>query len=82
MTDRFRRNAHAEERSRAWRVPAETIKAKGINLTLSGLGLIEPETIEHQPPEEILERVAEHEARVAQLIAEMQALLEDGSGTR
>jgi len=31
----------------------------------------------HRPPEEILERVAEHEARIAQLIAEMQALLDE-----
>jgi type I restriction enzyme M protein len=72
----------AEEPDRAWRVSAQTIKDKGYNLTLAGLGLIEPETIEHDPPEEILERVAEHEARITQLIAEMQALLEDGNGTR
>jgi len=70
----------AEEPGRAWRVPAQTIKDKGYNLTLAGLGLIEPETIEHQPPEEILERVAEHEARITQLIVEMQALLMTNGG--
>ena len=70
----------AEEPGRAWRVSVETIKANGTNLTLSGLGLIEQETFEHQPPEEILERVAEHEARIAELIAEMQALLEKDEG--
>ncbi len=74
--------ARAEEPGRAWRVPAQVIKDKGYNLTLAGLGLIEPETIEHQPPEEILERVAEHEARIAQLVTEMRALLENGNGTR
>ena len=72
----------AEEPGRAWRVPAQTIRDKGYNLTLAGLGLTEPETIEHQPPEAILERVTEHEARIAQLIAEMRALLEDGNGAR
>ena len=70
----------AEEPGRAWRVSAETIKAKGTNLTLSGLGLVEQEAIEHQPPEEILERVTEHEARIVQLIAEMRALLEKDEG--
>lgn len=70
----------AEEPGRAWRVPAQTIKDKGYNLTLSGLGLIEPETIEHQPPEEILERVAEHEKRIMQLVAEMRALLDAERG--
>lgn len=64
-----------EAQGRAWRVSAQTIKDKGLNFTLSGLGLIEPEKIEHQPPEEILERVAEHEERIAQLVMEMRALL-------
>lgn len=68
----------AEEPGRAWRVDTATIKTKGYNLTLAGLGLIEAETVEHQPPEEILSRVAEHEARIAQLIGEMQALLGNG----
>ena len=71
----------AEQAGCAWRVPAQTIKDNGYNLTLSGLGLIEPETIEHQPPEEILERVAEHEERIMRLVAEMRALLENGRMT-
>jgi type I restriction enzyme M protein len=70
----------AEEPGRAWSVSAEMIKARGTNLTLAGLGLVEQDVIEHQPPEEILERVAEHEARIAELIAEMQALLEKDEG--
>ena len=64
------------------RVPVETIKQKGMNLTLAGLGLMAPETIEHQPPEAILERVAAHEACITQLIAEMQTVLESGNGTK
>ena len=64
-----------EETGRAWRVPASLIREKNYNLTLAGLGLVESETVEHQPPEAILERVTEHEVRVAQLIEEMQALL-------
>ena len=70
----------AEEPGCAWNVPAATIKEKGMNFTLSGLGLIEPEKIEHQPPEEILERVAEHETRIAQLVAEMRSLLDAERG--
>ncbi|MBN1887476.1 MAG: SAM-dependent DNA methyltransferase [Thermoflexales bacterium] len=74
--------ARVEEPGRAWCVPARVIRDKGMNLTLSGLGLTEPEKVEHQPPEEILERVAEHEARIAQLVREMQALLEEGNGAQ
>lgn len=64
-----------EESGYAWRVPAEAIKEKGCNLTLSGLGLIEPETVEHEPPEEILEVIATKQERVASLIGELRSLL-------
>jgi len=74
--------ARAEEPGRAWRVPVQMIRDKGLNLTLTGLGLIEAEAIEHQPPEEILEHMALHETRIVRLIAEMQTLLENGNGGR
>ena len=58
---------------------AEAIKEKGYNLTLSGLGLTEPETVEHEPPEEILEVIADKQERIASLIAELRTLLENNN---
>jgi type I restriction enzyme M protein len=52
----------------------------GYNMTLSGLGLIEAETIEHAEPEEILASVAAKEERIMGLIAEIQELLAGGNG--
>jgi type I restriction enzyme M protein len=42
------------EEGRAWMVPAKLIEEKNFNLTLSGLGLVEPEKVEHSQPEEML----------------------------
>lgn len=64
----------------SWLVPARKIIKNGYNMTLSGLGLVKPETIEHPPPEEILISVAAKEERIMQLIQEMRALLEGGNG--
>jgi len=50
------------------------------NMTLSSLGLIEVETVEHPEPEDILASVAAKEARILKLIQEMQELLAGGNG--
>jgi len=68
------------EENRAWLVPAQKIIDNGYNMTLSSLGLIEAETVEHAEPEEILFSVAAKEERILQLIAEMQELLGGGNG--
>jgi type I restriction enzyme M protein len=68
------------EASRAWRVPAKQIIENGYNMTLSGLGLIRPETVEHPEPEEILASVGAKEEHILQLIQEMRDLLENGNG--
>ena len=68
------------EEGRAWRVPACLIEEKNYNLTLSGLGLVEPEKVEHSEPEEILESVAIKEQRIFDLIREMRGLLLEGNG--
>ena len=68
------------EEGRAWLVPAQRIIDSGYNMTLSGLGLIEAETVEHAEPEEILASVAAKEERILGLIAEMQELLAGGNG--
>lgn len=64
------------EEGRAWLVPAQRIVDNGYIMTLSGLGLIEAETVEHAEPEEILASVAAKEERILGLIAEMRELLE------
>ena len=68
------------EEGRAWLVPARKIVENGYNMTLSGLGLMEAETVEYAEPEEILASVAAKEERILELIAEMQELLSGGNG--
>jgi len=68
------------EEGRAWLVPAKLIEEKNYNMTLSALGLVEPEKFEHAEPEEILESVAAKEERIFDLIREMQDLLLEGNG--
>jgi len=68
------------EEGRAWQVPAQQIVDNGYNMTLSGLGLIEAETVEYAEPEEVLASVAAKEKRILGLIAEMQELLVGGNG--
>ena len=63
--------------SAAWRVPAGKIIAKGYNLTLASLGLVEPEKTDHAEPEDILESVAQKEQRILSLVDEMRDLLEE-----
>ena len=66
------------ESGRAWRVPAQRIIDNGYNMTLSGLGLIETEAVDHLEPEDILNSVAAKEERILLLIQEMQELLSVG----
>lgn len=68
------------EEGRAWLVPAEKINNNNYNMTLSSLGLIEPENIVYPEPEEILESVATKEQRIIDLICEMRELLEEWNG--
>ena len=67
------------EKGRAWLVPAKLIEEKNYNMTLSALGLVEPEKVDHAEPEEILESVATKEERIFDLIREMQELLLEGN---
>lgn len=70
----------AEEPGCAWRVPVQAIRDNNYNMTLSGLGLIEPDKTEHEAPEEILERVTEKQERVLELLEEMRLLLLEEAG--
>ena len=47
---------------------------KGEPLSLSGLGLIESETVEHEPPEQILDVIAKRQERIVALIGELRNL--------
>lgn len=69
-----------EEPGRSWLVPAQKITDNGYNMTLSSLGLIEAETIEHPEPKEILASIATKEEKILKLIREMQELLAGGNG--
>lgn len=73
-------SARVEEPGCAWRVPVQTMRDNNYNMTLSGLGLIEPDKTEHEAPEEILERVMEKQERVLELLEEMRSLLLEEAG--
>ena len=64
-----------EEAGCAWRVPVQRIRDNNYNMTLSGLGLIEPDKTEHEAPEEILERATEKQERVLEFLEGMRLLL-------
>jgi len=68
------------EEGRAWLVPAQKIIDNGYNMTLSALGLIAPEQVDHPEPEEILESIAAKEEQVFAIIRQMRELLEGGNG--
>ncbi len=68
------------EEGRAWLVSAKRIVDNGYNMTLSGLGLVEAEAVEHAEPEEILASIVVKEERILGLISEMQELLAGGNG--
>lgn len=61
----------------AWCVPAKKIIENGYNLSLSSLGLVEPEKTDHAEPEEILASVAERERGILGLLGEMREILEN-----
>ena len=65
------------EHGRAWLVPAKKIVEGGYDLTLTALGLVEPDATKHGDPIEILESVAEKEKRVFALAEEMRRLMSD-----
>jgi type I restriction enzyme M protein len=68
------------ENGHAWMVPVQKIINNGYNMTLSGLGLVAPDTVDHPEPEQILISVVAKEERILQLIQEMRELLGGGDG--
>lgn len=63
------------EEGRAWLVPAQKIIDNGYNLTLSSLGLVEPEKTDHAEPEDILASVAAKERRILEIVEELRELV-------
>jgi type I restriction enzyme M protein len=68
------------EERRAWVVPAKQIVDAGYNITLSALGLLEPDSIEHPEPEDILESICAKEERVFAVVRQLRELLAGGNG--
>jgi type I restriction enzyme M protein len=68
------------EEGRAWLVPAKRIEEKNYNMTLSGLGLIEPGKVEHAEPDEILETVEIKTEKLLTIVKEMRELLIESNG--
>lgn len=63
-----------EENDRAWMISAKELLATGCNLDRKN-----PNTkanIEHLPPEELVESILHNEARIAEIVGEIKALLE------
>ena len=67
---------------KAWLVPIRLIEEKNYNMTLSGLGLIEPNKVEHAEPDEILEAAEIKAEKLLTLVKEMRELLIEGNGNR
>jgi type I restriction enzyme M protein len=59
----------------AWRVPAGRIIENGYNLTLTSLGLVEPEKTNHAEPKDILASVAKKERQILEVVDEMRELV-------
>jgi type I restriction enzyme M protein len=68
------------EDRRAWLVPTKQIVDNAYNMTLSALGLVEPDAVEHPEPDDILESIAAKEEKVFAIIREMRDLLGEGNG--
>ncbi len=63
------------EDGRAWLVPAQKIIECNYNMTLSALGLLNPESLVLQEPEKIIASIASKEFRISLLINELKHLL-------
>lgn len=59
----------------AWLVPAQKIIENNYSMTLSSLGLVEPETIVYPEPKNVLASIAVKEKRILALISEMRELI-------
>jgi len=64
----------------AWRVPAEKIIANGYDMSLSSLGLVEPEKTDHLEPEEILESFSIKRHRTFESAKMLQETIEEARG--
>jgi type I restriction enzyme M protein len=59
----------------AWQVPAKQIIDNGYILTLTSLGLVEAEKVDHAEPEDILASVAQKERLILEIVEEMRERL-------
>jgi type I restriction enzyme M protein len=66
-----------EENDRAWKVPASELLASGCNLDRKN-PRAKPD-MDHLPPEQLVESILAKEARIAELVGEIKALLAGGA---
>jgi type I restriction enzyme M protein len=62
-----------EQNERAWKVPAATILANGCNLDIKNPSA--KQDLEHMPPEQLSDSILRKEQRIAELMAEIKAVL-------
>ena len=67
--------SRATEKGRAWLVPLEKIIANGYNMSLTSLGLVETEKVEHSDPEDILESIVRKQKRSLKILEETRRLV-------
>lgn len=68
------------EDGRSWLVPSSHIRDNNYNMTLSSLGLIEPDEIEYPEPEELLESLDIKKQRLSTLLDTMKELVNGTNG--
>jgi type I restriction enzyme M protein len=69
---------HREENERAWRVSAEEIAAR--NYSLDWKNPHRQKDIEHLPPEQLVTAIRAKEARILELLDEINGVLEQSAG--
>jgi type I restriction enzyme M protein len=65
-----------EENERAWRVPVESVVERGYNLDIKNPNAAQD--LDHLPPEQLMGSILEKERRIEGILAEIEALLQDG----
>jgi type I restriction enzyme M protein len=66
-----------EQNERAWKVPAAGILANGCNLGIKNPN--SKQDLEHMPPEQLADSILQKERRIAELMAEIKAVLAEAT---
>lgn len=66
-----------KESAHAWVVPIEEVRTNGYNLDVKNP--LAPTRLEHLPPDELVENILVHEARIAEIVSGLRKLLDSGA---